>query len=195
MTEKITFEDVLDELMLEESKSDYKALVRWQTRYPQFRHQLAEFFAAWSVERHRPKNAPETRIDEEKLIQRGVEHAMEILRRQGRIIDKVEAEAPLEEFDQYVLTAIYLLFGDAYVVNITERVTQMLGREALFASTFESLDRLEERYLIFGRDSDPETQPGGKSRRYFTVTISGERALVAAKAMSPVVAKALEDLA
>src|ERR1051325_4495587 len=148
MTEKITFEDVVDELMLEESNSDYKTLVRWQKRYPQFRHQLADFFATWSVVGHRPKNAPETDIDEEKLIKRGVDHAMEILRRQGRIIDRAEAEAPLQEFDQYVLTAIYLLFGEAYVVNITERVSDMLGREVLLASTFESLDRLEARYLI-----------------------------------------------
>jgi len=203
MTEKITFEDVLDELMLEETSSDYKTLGRWQKRYPQFRHQLADFFATWSVARHgpenrpenRPGNASETEIDEEKLIQRGVEHAMGILRRQGRIIDKSEAEAPLKEFDQYVLTAIYLLFGDAYLVNVTERVSQMLGREVLLASTFDSLDRLEQRYLIFGRDSDPETEPGGKSRRYFTVTISGERALAAAKAASPVLTKALEDFA
>ncbi len=193
MTEKITFEDVLDELMLEETNPDYKALVRWQKRYPQFRDQLADFFATWSVERHRPKNAPETDIDEEKLIRKGVEYAMQILRRQGRIIEKSEAETPLEPFDQLVLIAIYLLHGDAYVVNITERVGRMLQKEVLLASTFASLDRLEERYLIMGRDTDPNTKPGGKSRRYFTVTIAGERALAASKAASPVVAKALED--
>ena len=193
MTERITLEDVLDELMLEESNPDYKTLLRWQKRYPKFRQELADFFVTWSVARHRPGNAPATEIDTEKLIQRGVEHAMQILRRQGRIIDKAEAEAPLKEFDQYVLTAIYLLFGDAYVVNVTERVSRMLGREVLLASTFESLDRLEQRYLIFGRDADPETEPGRKNRRYFTVTISGERALAAAKAASPVLTKALEE--
>ena len=159
MTEKITFEDVLDELMLEETKHDYETLVRWQQRYPQYRRELAEFFATWSVQEHLAKVAPEVSIDEEKLIQRGVEYAMEILRRQGRIIEKAEAQAPLEEFDQYVLTAIYLLFGDAYVVNVSERVTLMLGREVLLASTLESLDRLEQRYLIFGREADPIGAP------------------------------------
>src|SRR5690348_5090418 len=161
MTEKITFEDVLDELMLEETNTDYKTLVRWQERYPKFRHQLADFFATWRLSRHRPKNAPEAEIDEEKLSQRGVDHAMKFLRQQGRIIDKAAAEAPLREFDQYVLTAIYLLFGDDDVVNITERVSRMVGSEVLFASTFESLDRLEERCLIFGREADPESEPGG----------------------------------
>jgi PadR family transcriptional regulator PadR len=192
MTDRITFEDVLDELMLEEPKPDYQALVRWQERYPKYRKELADFFATWGVQEHHARFAPQTPIDEEKLVKKGVEHAMEILRRQGRIIEKAEAEAPLEPFDQLVLTAIYLLFGDAYVVNVSERASQMLGQEVLLASTFASLDRLEERYLIFGREADPKTEPDGKTRRYFTVTIAGERALAAAKATSPAVAKALE---
>ena len=58
MTEKITFEDVLGELMLEERNSDYKTLVRWQKRYPQFRYHLADFFATWSVARRPPRMLP-----------------------------------------------------------------------------------------------------------------------------------------
>lgn len=195
MTEKITLEDVLDELMLEEPKPDYEALVRWQNRYPQYRDQLAGFFATWGVQACLAESGvPEPDIDEEKLVQGGVEHAMEILRRQGRIIPKTEV-ARLDPFDELVLTAIYLLFGDAYVVNITERVSEMLGREILLASTFASLDHLEQRDLILGREADPETEPGGKTRRYFTVTLAGERALAAAKTTSTLVAKALEDFA
>src|SRR5260370_15478500 len=177
MTYGITFEDVLDELMLEDPKPDYQALVRWQDRYPKYRKELADFFATWSVQEDRAQFGPQTPIDEEKLVKKGVEHVMEILRRQGRIIDKTEAEAPLEPFDQLVLTAIYLLFGDAYVVNVTERASQMLGQEVLLASTFASLDRLEKRYLIFGREADPETEPGGKARPQFNASIAREHAL------------------
>ncbi len=195
MTDKVTLEDVLDELMLEESKPDYEALVRWQQRYPRYRRELAEFFATWSMQEHLAEVLPEPVIDEEKIIKKGVEYAMAILRRQGRIIEKSEAEAPLEPLDQLVLTAIYLLHGDAYVVNITERVGRMLDKEVLLASTFASLDRLEERYLIMGRDADPKTEPGGKNRRYFIVTLSGERALAVAKASVPAVAKALAEFA
>lgn len=195
MTEKITFEDVLDELMLQEPKPDYTALVRWQQRYPLYRKELAEFFATWSIQEHLAGVLPAPVIDEEKLAKKGVEYAMNILRQQGRIIEKKESEAPLEPFDQLVLTAIYLLHGDGYVVNITERIHQMQGEDVLLASTFASLDRLEQRYLIMGRDADLETEPGGKTRRYFIVTIAGERALAVAKATFPAVAKALEDFA
>ena len=195
MTERITFEDVLDELMLEEPKPDYEALVRWQNRYPQYRDQLADFFATWGVQKYLAESGvSEPDIDEEKLVKRGVEHAMEILRRQGRIIEKTEV-ATLEPFDQLVLTAVYLFFGDAYVVNVTKRISEMFDQEVLLADTFESLDRLEQRDLILGRDADPEAEPGGKTRRYFTVTLAGERALATAKATSTVVAKALEDFA
>ena len=56
MTDPITFEDVLDELMLEEPKPDYEALVRWQERYPKYRKELADFFATWSVQEHRAQS-------------------------------------------------------------------------------------------------------------------------------------------
>ena len=60
MTDPITFEDVLDELMLEEPKPDYEALVRWQERYPKYRKELADFFATWSVQEHRAQFGPQT---------------------------------------------------------------------------------------------------------------------------------------
>ena len=50
MMEKITLEDFLDELMIEEENPDYATLVRWQQRYPQYSRELAEFFATWSMQ-------------------------------------------------------------------------------------------------------------------------------------------------
>ena len=194
MTDKLSFEDVLDRLMLDEPKPSYDALLRWQQRYPQYREQLADFFATWGIQSFHAERPPKVRIDEERLLQKGVEHAMEILRRQGRITPTAGVPV-LEPFDQLVLAAIYMLHGDAYVVNITARVSEMIGREVLLASTFDSLDRLEDRNLVLARNADPGTEPGGKTRRYFTVTIEGERALVKAKATSTVVADALGDFA
>ena len=157
---------------------------------------MADFFATWSVKEHLVQTGyPEPDIDEQKIVKKGVERAMQILRQQGRIIERSESEAPLDSFDQLVLTAIYLLHGDAYAVNVTERVREMTGQEVLLASTYASLDRLEQRYLIMGRDEEPETEHGESTRRYFIVTIAGNRALAVAKATVPAVAKALEDFA
>jgi len=194
MTDKLSLEDVLDTLMLDEPKPSYDALLRWQRRYPQYREELADFFAAWSIQSFHAGQPPKVQINEAQLVQKGVEHAMEILRRQGRIASSSEI-ATLQPFDQFVLTAMYLLHGDAYVVNITARVSEMLGREVLLASTFDALDRLEDQAFVLARKADPETEPDGKTRRYFTVTIRGERALAKAKATSKVIADALGDFA
>ena len=76
------FEDVLDALMLEESKPSYAALLRWSERYPQYRQELADFFATWAVQAERPQDAA---LDEEKLVDMGVRYALEISRGQGRV--------------------------------------------------------------------------------------------------------------
>ena len=191
---KMSFEDILDELMLEEPTPSYAALLRWQERYPRYHAQLADFFATWAVQAVRAEQPEQVPIDEDKLVERGVSHAMEILRRQGRLIPQ-DAIHPLASFDQLVLTAIYLLHGSAYSVNITDKVSEMLGKRVLLGRTFSSLARLEDRYLIASRHADPETEPEGKTRRYFTVTLAGERALVQAKAASKVVADFLGDFA
>ena len=193
MTGKPSFEDVLDDLMLEEPTPSYAALLRWQERYPQYHDALAEFFATWAVQKEKPKEA-EPEIDEEWLVQRGVSHSVEILRRQGRLVSPDSIES-LERFDQLVLTAIYLLRGEGYSVNVTEKVSEMSGTRVLLGSTFVSLSRLENRGLVSPRLADPETEPEGKTRRYFTVTLAGERALAEAKETSKLLVDFLGDFA
>jgi len=191
MTANISLEEILDQLMLEEPKPSYEALLRWIERYPKYRQELTDFFAIWGVQSY----LPPADIDEDAIVQKGVDHAMAILRKQGRILSKEEIEAPLQPLDQLVLAAIYMLHGQGYSVNITEKVSQMSGKHVLLASGFGALSRLETRYLVSARRTDPETEPGGKTRRYFAITIAGERALAHAKETSHVLDGLLGDFA
>src|SRR5437660_10506170 len=145
MTQRLSFEDVLDELMLEDPEPTYEELLRWSERYPQYRHDLAKFFATWAIQKEQPQ---ETEIDEERIVQQGVNYAMEIMRKQGRLISP-DSIGPVSEFDQLVMAAVYMLHGDGYAVNITDKVNEMSGRDVLLAYTFASLDSLEKRYLVF----------------------------------------------
>jgi hypothetical protein len=189
MTQNLSFEDILDELMLEEPKPTPEALARWQEKYPQYRQALADFFETWAEQEARAGEPDDAPVDEEKLVQRGVEYAMNILRKQGRILpDTVEQ---LRDDDQLVLTAVYLLRGQGYPVNIMEKVGEMSGTRALLGSVLMSLDRLESKYLIQSREINVDGAP----RRYFIVTLHGEHALAHAKATSTVVARFLPDLA
>ena len=137
-----------------------------------------------------PERSP---IDEERFGAQAVKHARAILRRQGlpatpeRVAPPADETKPLKEFDQYVLTAIYLLRGEGYAVSITDKVDEMMGKENLIASTFVALSRLEGRGLVESREK--EAQP----RRYYTVTPAGERVLANCKGVVRVWIDSLEN--
>ena len=71
--------------MLEEPMPSYAALLRWAKRYPQYGDALADFFATWTVQAVMPQTAT---VDEEKLVEKGVRYAVEIARRQSRIVSR-----------------------------------------------------------------------------------------------------------
>jgi PadR family transcriptional regulator, regulatory protein PadR len=192
MTENLSFDDILDDLMMEEDQPTPEALARWQERYPQYRQDLAEFFETWA-EQESMSHLPKPQIDEEMILKKSVEYGMEILRKQGRLMpDTVPALTP---YDELVLTAIYLLGGKGYPATITLKVAEMSETEPLPGSVYVSLNRLETQGLALSRPANPETEPENKTRRYFTVTMSGDRALAYAKETSAVVARYLPDFA
>ena len=194
MTERLSFDDVLDDLMLEEETPSYEALVRWQERYPQYRKELADFFATWAIQEAHAQLPDRTGIDEEKLVKRGVEYAMEILRKQGRLVPDAPVRS-LQPFGQLVLTAVYLLRGQGYAVNITGKVGEMSEAAPTLGSILMALDRLEEQHLVSSWVDESGNEPAGKARRYFRVTLLGEKALAYAKESSTVVARFLPDFA
>jgi PadR family transcriptional regulator len=83
----------------------------------------------------------------------------------------------LGTFEQKVLTAAYLLQGEGYTVNITDKVNEMSDKRVLFGAVYVTLDRLEARGLLTSWFSEARPERGGKPRRYFKVTTAGEKAL------------------
>ena len=90
---------------------------------------------------------------------------------------------------------MFLLRGSGRAANITDKVSEMSGKEVLLGSTFMSLDRLERKGLVESRYANPETEPEHNDKRYFLVTMAGERALAYARANSPAVDGFLSGLA
>lgn len=191
MTDLLSFEEVLDQLMLEEDTPSHEALARWQKRYPRFRDSLAGFFATWAIQEDFPSDV---RIDEDRIVQEGVSQAMEIARQQGRLLPSNATEL-LKPFDQLVLAAVHLLQGEGNGVTIAEKVTEMTGKEAMLGSVFVSLSQMEKSGLISPWKSAANSEADGKSKQYFTITIAGERALAYARETSRSVADALGDFA
>jgi hypothetical protein len=180
------FDDVLDLLMLEEPDPHYEVLLRWQERFPKYKEDLADFFATWAIQEHLAKVMPEPEIDKERLVRQGVEYAMDILRKQGRIIPADQFE-PLTAFERDVLQTVYdfnKLHIDACSVNVAEKVGEMSGQQPSTESTAEALESLEKRYVLSSWEPDPDYDPEDVDTKYFVITMYGEKSLAKAKGTS-----------
>jgi hypothetical protein len=172
--------------MLEEPEPHYQVLLRWQERFPQYKKDLADFFATWAIQEHLAKVMPEPEIDEERLVQKGVDYAMDILRRQGRIIPEDQFE-PLTAFELDVLQSVYdfnELHIDACSVNVAGKVGEISGQQPSTESTAEALESLEKRHVLESWEPDPDYDPEDVDTRYFVITMYGEKSLAKAKGTS-----------
>jgi PadR family transcriptional regulator, regulatory protein PadR len=192
MTQYETWDDVLADLMMEETEPTYEALLRWQERCRDYRETLADFFALWAIQREPIDDLPE--IDEDAIAEKAVQYAMQLLEEQGRIIPDDHIE-PVGDFDQMVLAGIYVLQGRGDASTLLGKVSEMAGRPVYLGGVLRSLSRLEEKHLIEHWESDPATESGGESVVYYSITIMGERALAYAKETSRVLAGLLGDFA
>ena len=85
---QIPLEDVLNTVRQEVSEPNHAALLRWSEQYPQYRDELAEFFATWAFQLELPEDAD---VDEAQLANRLVSHALGILHKQRQASAKAPA--------------------------------------------------------------------------------------------------------
>lgn len=83
----------------------------------------------------------------------------------------------LGEFEEVVLLAVAILAGDAYGAAITNEIEQQMGRSVNLGAVHAALHRLEEKGLLSSRLGGATQERGGRSKRFFTVTMAGTRAL------------------
>jgi hypothetical protein len=191
---KMSLENVLDAFMTEEPAPRYEALRRWQDRYPEYRRDLAEFYMGWLVQSIQAEYPDQAVIDEDKLVARMVSYVMGTAKRQQTPAQKA-AVGTMTPCDEIVLTVVYLLGGQGDDMAIADNVSALQGEEADLSRVFESLCRLQRNSYIWPWNSDSKTEPGGVSKRYFTVMLAGERALAEARVTSRAVADALGEFA
>ena len=179
---KLDFQDLLQDVVLE-GDSSYAALQRWTERYPDYRDRLADFFASWSIQKVRAEMPDSAKIDTQAVVEKAVAYALDIVRREGRVVEPVSLES-VSAHEQLVLTAIYLLHGQGYSVTINDKAGDLSGRRPLMGGTLEALTNLEERGLIIGRRIERQDDPSGRTRTYYTVTLVGEEVLELARQTS-----------
>ncbi len=87
------------------------------------------------------------------------------------------------EFELYVMLALAHQGDAAYGVTIRREIEARTGRTAAIGAVYATLARLEEKGLVRFRVSDPQPVQGGRSRKYFSLTAAGARALRHSTAM------------
>lgn len=81
------------------------------------------------------------------------------------------------EFEQLVLLAILQLGDAAYAVPIRREIETRAHRSVARGALYTALERLEAKGCLRSRLGDPTPERGGRSKRYYSVTARGVRAL------------------
>jgi PadR family transcriptional regulator PadR len=86
---------------------------------------------------------------------------------------------PLGTFEEQVLLAVLRTGDAAYGMIVRREIEDVTGREISVGATYATLDRLEAKKLVSSRRATVD----GVSRRLFTVTAAGTRALAESRSM------------
>jgi len=88
-------------------------------------------------------------------------------------------DAPLGTFEEQVMLAVLRASEEAYGMTVRREIEEVTGRDVAVGAVYATLDRLEAKGLVTSR----RTRLDAVSRRLFTVTRAGARALAESKAM------------
>ena len=75
------------------------------------------------------------------------------------------------------ILAVVRLGDDAYGLAVRADLAERMGRDYSVGAIYTTLQRLEDKGLLRSRASEPLPIRGGRSRRHFSVTGAGARAL------------------
>jgi DNA-binding PadR family transcriptional regulator len=81
------------------------------------------------------------------------------------------------EFELYVMLALAHLGDEAYGVTIREAIETRTSRTVSMGAVYATLGRLHDKSLVRFRVSAPLPVQGGRPRKYYRLTATGERAL------------------
>ncbi len=79
--------------------------------------------------------------------------------------------------EEIVLLAAWHLKDDAYGVTIRKHVQESTGKYWSIGAVYVPLERLEKKGYVSSYASQPTSERGGRSKRFFQITTEGIEAL------------------
>ena len=90
-------------------------------------------------------------------------------------------DARLGEFEEIILLLAGILEDQAYTLKIAEEFETQTGKAVSIGATHSTLDRLCKKGFLTSKLGEPTAVRGGRRKRIYTISASGERALIASK--------------
>ncbi len=87
------------------------------------------------------------------------------------------ARKHLGEFEMLVLAAILRLGSKAYGVTVRREIERRVRRPVAVGALYTTLERLEDKGYVSSKVGAPTAVRGGRSKRYYSVRASGQKAL------------------
>ena len=83
----------------------------------------------------------------------------------------------LGEFEHVILLALMRLQDQAYGVTVRREIQERIQRNVSIGAVYATLDRLETKGLVKSFRGEPTAERGGRSKRFFRITVKGVRAV------------------
>lgn len=81
------------------------------------------------------------------------------------------------EFEQIVLLAVLQLGNDAYGMEVRGEIVERTGRDVSVGALYRTLARLESKGLVTHSMGEPQSERGGRAKKFFRVEQAGVEAL------------------
>src|SRR5215472_4250502 len=81
------------------------------------------------------------------------------------------------EFEQLVMLALLRQEAEAYGMSLAADITERTGRDVSIGAVYKALDRLAAKGWVLSRVGEPTPERGGRRKKYFRLSGSGQRAL------------------
>jgi PadR family transcriptional regulator, regulatory protein PadR len=92
-----------------------------------------------------------------------------------KVIGESMAKHSVGSFEMLVLAALIGRPRGSYGIEIADRIEQQAKRDISLGALYTALERLERRGLLTSKWGLPTAERGGRRKRYFSVTGTGER--------------------
>ncbi len=86
-------------------------------------------------------------------------------------------ETRLGGFEEAILLLVGIMGEDAYAFKIAEEFESQTGRTVSIGSVHSTMDRLSKKGFLSSEMGLPTSNRGGRRKRIYTITASGQRAL------------------